>query len=119
MTINAKGRGPARAAVALAVVLGGLASMVTASHAGTVSPKTKELLQSSSYIYIATQRQDGSVSEAVPIWFMWDGEASAWAAKTGSDEPVIQHVHFTGTGTRTLTDAGKAAIAALFERSFR
>ena len=40
-------------------------------------------------------------------------------ARTGADLPTIQHVHFTGTGTRTLTDAGKAAIAALFERSFQ
>jgi general stress protein 26 len=48
--------------------------MVTASRAGTVSPKTKELLQSSSYIYTATQRKSGETSESVPIWFMWDGE---------------------------------------------
>jgi hypothetical protein len=31
---------------------------------------------------------------------------------------VIRHTHFTGTGTRHLADNGKAAIAALFERSF-
>jgi len=73
MTPHREGRGPAPAAVALAVALGGLC-MVTASRAGTVSPKTKELLQSSSYIYTATQRQSGETSESVPIWFMWDGE---------------------------------------------
>ena len=84
MTINAEGRGRARAAVALAVVLGGIASMVTASGAGTVSPKTKELLQSSSYIYTATQRKDGSMSEAVPIWFMWDGEKIFFTTEPGS-----------------------------------
>ena len=33
----------------------------------------------------------------------WDGEAAKWTARSGSDEPVIQHVHFTGTGTRMLT----------------
>ena len=68
MTVNLQGRGAARAA-ALAIVLGGLASMVTASRAGTVSPATKELLQSSSYIYTATQRKEGGLSESVPIWF--------------------------------------------------
>ena len=73
MTPHREGRGPAPAAVALVVVLGGLC-MVAASRAGTVSPKTKELLQSSSYIYTATQRQSGETSESVPIWFMWDGE---------------------------------------------
>ena len=49
-------------------------------------------------------------------WFTWDDRQ--WVARTGSDLPCIEHVHFTGTGTRTLTDEGKAAIAALFERSF-
>ena len=62
-----------RVAVVLAVALGGL-WMVTASRAGTVSPATKELLQSASYIYTATQRKSGETSESVPIWFMWDGE---------------------------------------------
>ena len=62
--------------------------MVNASRAGTVSPKTKELLQSSSYIYTATQRKSGETSESVPIWFMWDGEQiffttepDSWKAK--------------------------------------
>ena len=73
MTPHREGRGPASATVALLVVLGGLC-MVTASRAGTVSPKTKELLQSSSYIYTATQRKSGETSESVPIWFVWDGE---------------------------------------------
>ena len=49
-------------------------------------------------------------------WFEWDGEA--WKARTGGDEPVIQHVHFTGTGTRVLTDAARQAITGLFTRSF-
>ena len=50
-------------------------------------------------------------------WFTWDERQ--WVARTGSDLPTIQHAHFTGTGTRTLTDAGKTAISALFERSFQ
>ena len=87
MTPHRQGRGAGPIAVALAVALGGLC-MVTASRAGTVSPKTKELLQSSSYIYTATQRQSGETSESVPIWFMWDGERiffttepDSWKAK--------------------------------------
>jgi hypothetical protein len=50
-------------------------------------------------------------------WFTWDERQ--WVSRTGADLPRIEHVHFTGTGTRTLTDEGKAAIAALFERSFQ
>ena len=51
-------------------------------------------------------------------WFTWDGERSAWASLKGSDEPVIQHVHFTGTGTRVLIDPARQAIETLFSRSF-
>jgi hypothetical protein len=45
-------------------------------------------------------------------WFRWDGEE--WVAA----RPVIESIHFTGTGTRYLKDNGRAAIADLFERSF-
>jgi hypothetical protein len=49
-------------------------------------------------------------------WCRWTG--SAWDALTASDAPVVTHPHFTGTGTRTLQENGKAAIDALFVRSF-
>ncbi len=52
-------------------------------------------------------------------WFEWDGEASKWTARAGSNEPVITHVHFSGTGTRMLSDAAQTAIAGLFARSFQ
>lgn len=45
-------------------------------------------------------------------WYRWDG--AGWMA----DTPIITAVHFTGTGTRYLTDSGRAAIFDLFERSF-
>jgi len=45
-------------------------------------------------------------------WFVW--RDSAWH----EDEPTLPDATFSATGTRTLTDAGKAAIAALFESSF-
>ena len=46
-------------------------------------------------------------------WFTW--KSDAWQAV---DAPVITKGHFTGTGTRFLEDNGRAAIAALFARSF-
>jgi hypothetical protein len=46
-------------------------------------------------------------------WFEWTGEQ--WA---GVEPPVITHPHFTGTGTRHITDGGKRAVADLFARSF-
>jgi hypothetical protein len=45
-------------------------------------------------------------------WFAWRG--GRWEP----DTPTIGPKPFCGTGTRNLTDAGKAAIAELFERSF-
>ena len=46
-------------------------------------------------------------------WFTWENDA--WTPVSG---PAITQPHFTGTGTRFLEDSGKAAIAALYERSF-
>jgi hypothetical protein len=49
-------------------------------------------------------------------WFSWDGDE--FAQRPAADGPVIAHPHFTGTGTRTLQENGRAAIDALFTRSF-
>ena len=49
-------------------------------------------------------------------WFRWTG--TSWEPQETGDPPVITHPHFTGTGTRTLKDNSKAAIEALFTRSF-
>ena len=46
----------------------------------------------------------------------WTGERLGAASRQAA--PVITHPHFTGTGTRTLVANGRAAIEALFERSF-
>ena len=48
-------------------------------------------------------------------WFRWTGDD--WHAPETA--PVITHLHFTGTGTRTLHDYSKTAIADLFKRSFQ
>lgn len=45
-------------------------------------------------------------------WFTWDGEE--WL----SGIPVIEALHFTGTGTRFLEENGQEAIRSLFDRSF-
>jgi hypothetical protein len=49
-------------------------------------------------------------------WFAWHREE--WKERSGSDLPVVGHAHFTGTGSRVLNDAGRAAIEDLFARSF-
>jgi len=123
MIFNPKGRGAARAVVVLAGALGGLASMVNASRAGTVSPKTEELLRSSSYIYTATQRKDGGVSESVPVWFMWDGDRiffttgpDSWKAKRiARGSPLIVNVG-SKDGPRLVGKATRVTDPALIDR---
>ena len=48
------------------------------------------------------------------------GRWSRWVADRWEPiaDPVIGHQHFTGTGTRFLSDSGRAAIDGLFARSF-
>ena len=60
-------------------------------------------------LFVFDQDRDG--------WHRWTG--SAWASLAAAQAPVVTHAHFTGTGTRTLRENGKAAIEALFDRSFR
>jgi hypothetical protein len=50
------------------------------------------------------------------LWFQWTG--SEWQRRGASKAPKITHPHFTGTGTRSLRENGRAAIDALFTRSF-
>ena len=49
-------------------------------------------------------------------WFSWTGED--WEKRTSANGPIIQHAHFTGTGTRTMKPNGQRAIDDLFNRSF-
>lgn len=47
-------------------------------------------------------------------WFRWENEV--WILEA---EPVVANRQFTATGTRFLEDNSKAAIEALFARSFK
>jgi hypothetical protein len=60
-------------------------------------------------LHVFDQEQDA--------WFTWSGKA--WTKRVKGDEPVITHIHFTGTGTRFLQENAKQAIADLFKRSFQ
>jgi hypothetical protein len=52
----------------------------------------------------------------VDSWLRWTG--ASWAKCGPTEQPVITHPHFTGTGTRTLKANGDKAIESLFARSF-
>lgn len=60
-------------------------------------------------IFVFDQKRDA--------WFTWN--QLDWVACKKDEEPVIEHVHFVGTGTRFLEENGKKAIRELFERSFK
>lgn len=58
------------------------------SFAGGLTPELVRALESSPYVYIATQRKDGAFGTPAEIWFMYDQGAvwmasptSAWRAK--------------------------------------
>ena len=59
-------------------------------------------------LYVFDQEKNG--------WFRWTGDD--WEAADGQRQPVITHPHFTGTGTRNVTEPGREAIEELFRRSF-
>jgi len=82
---------------------------------------------------VGTIRQDGTVTGGTgwsvelakrwnrPVWVFCQtrGQWHCWNGVTwAADEPVIETTAIGGTGTRHLTEAGRAAIEGLFARSF-
>lgn len=59
-------------------------------------------------LYVFDQQRNG--------WYTW--AQTDWAVCPEHSLPVIQHIHFAGTGTRMLEENGANAIQGLFERSF-
>ena len=100
--------------------------MATASRAATLSPATEDLLRSSSYIYVATQRKDGQQGSASPIWFMWDdgkiffttGPESWKAKRIARGSPLTVHVG-SADGPRLAGKARQVKDPALVDRMGR
>jgi hypothetical protein len=59
-------------------------------------------------LFVFDQKKDG--------WFSWSGDN--WHVVDRAVGPVIAHPHFTGTGTRSLSENGKKAIEEIIARSF-
>ncbi|HLK13085.1 MAG TPA: pyridoxamine 5'-phosphate oxidase family protein [Candidatus Binatia bacterium] len=58
--------------------------LATTVAAAGFPPDVVRALETSSYLYIATRRADGSRSSVVPVWFSWDGEALTFTTAPGS-----------------------------------
>jgi hypothetical protein len=69
MTIGRIGRAGLVAVTVLAVAAGAV----------TLPPETVELLEKSPYVYVATERKDGTFGAAAEIWFMWH-DGAVWVA---------------------------------------
>ena len=59
-------------------------------------------------LYVFDQSKD--------VWFRWN--KMEWEQLGDDEQPAITQIHFTGTGTRFLSDGGRKAIEDLFDRSF-
>ena len=59
-------------------------------------------------LYVFDQSKD--------VWFRWN--KMEWEQLGDDEQPAITQIHFTGTGTRFLSDGGRKAIEDLFNRSF-
>jgi hypothetical protein len=125
--------------------LGEVSSAYLRAHMHRTYPETPELKHVLQAIWhqvstagevfaVGTLQADGTVHggtgwavELASHWnkpvHVFDQDKAAWFTRKGKEwvpeaPPVITRERFAGCGTRTLNDAGKAAIAALFERSF-
>ncbi|MEW6269529.1 MAG: pyridoxamine 5'-phosphate oxidase family protein [Thermodesulfobacteriota bacterium] len=56
----------------LAACVAGALLVPAAAHAQEIPAATREALETSKLIYVATQRKSGERSEAAPIWFIYE-----------------------------------------------
>ena len=80
-----------------------IAVAVAAIAAATFPPDVEEALRTSKELYVATRRRDGTASKAVPVWFMYDGEAIYFA--TGPDSHKARRIK---RGSPLLVSVGRA-----------
>ena len=107
----------------LALVLGGTSLMATSTGAGTFSPATEQLLQSSSYIYVATERKNGDLGSFSPIWFTYDqgkiffttSPGSFKAKRIAKGRPLTIHVG-TEDGPTLVGKAEKVTDPAFIDK---
>ncbi len=124
------GRMTASIALAVALVSTGLRP---AAADVPLAPETIRALEQSPYVYIATQRKDGTFSPPAEIWFMWDqgavwmaSPATTWRAKRiragrgtarifvgKKDGPML-----TATGTFVRDPAAYDRLYATFAKKY-
>ena len=95
-------------------------------------PAMRPALETASYIYVATQRADGSQSKAVPVWFSFDGEAiwfttgpeSHKARRIARGSPLLVWVgkadgpHFVGHAELVRDPAAAARMGPVYDAKY-
>lgn len=97
--------------------------MAAQSRAGNLSSATEQLLQSSSYIYVATERKSGDLGSFSPIWFAYDdgkiffttSPDSFKAKRIAKGRPLTIHVG-TEDGPVVVGKAQKVSDPAFIEK---
>lgn len=113
--------------IALTLVAPALAGMAADPAAAAVlTPEVEGELARSAYVYIATQRKDGTFGSSAEIWFMWDGGA-VWVASPPTTWRVKRIRHgrasariVVGTRSGPVFTAKGALVRdpAIYERLF-
>jgi hypothetical protein len=62
---------------AIAVALAGASMGPPSARAAELPAATRDQLASATYVYISTQRKDGTFGKAAEIWFMWH-DGAVW-----------------------------------------
>ena len=95
-------------------------------------PAASAALATASYIYVATQRADGTQSKAVPVWFCLDGDAITFS--TGPESHKAKRIvrgsplhvwvgtadgpHFVGRAELIRDPAVAARMAPVYDAKY-
>ena len=96
------------------------------------APALADALRSAKEIHVATRRADGTPSKAVPVWFMFDGDAVYFTTAPGSHKarriargsPLFVWVgqrdgaHFVGPAELVRDPDLAARMAPVYDRKY-
>ena len=96
------------------------------------APALADALRSAKEIHVATRRADGTPSKAVPVWFMFDGDAVYFTTAPGSHKarriargsPLLVWVgradgpHFVGRAELVRDPAVAARMGPVYDRKY-
>jgi PPOX class probable F420-dependent enzyme len=95
-------------------------------------PALADSLRTAKQIYVATRRRDGAESKAVPVWFMFDGDAVYFTTAPGSHKarriargsPLLVWIgaadgpHFVGRAELVRDAAVAARMAPVYDGKY-